>query len=516
MKRSIRTLLLPVLSGLALLVSQRVNANNIATSTGSLTGNTGTTVQVQFNVAWENSWRINPDRWDAAWIFVKYRSTDGLWRHASLSNTGHVAPSGSTIATGLLDPAAAYNASTNPGVGAFIYRSADGSGTFSANGVQLLWNYGVNGVSLANVLEVRVFAIETVYVPQGAFAAGSGGSETNAFTLTTISTATASTAPTGSGGLGGQAGGYPTGQTAPVASFPNGFGAFYCMKYEMSQQGYVDFLNTLTYDQQVTRTSTAPNSTAGTGALNETNQNRNGIDTQTPGVASTTPAVYACNLNGNTSYGEATDGMDIACNYLNWGDLTAYLDWSGLRPMTELEYEKACRGTIAAVANEFAWGTAGICTSVYTLANAGANNEGIATNYSTTLGNAGYSATTQFFVTRVGIYAANAANSGRVTAGASYYGIMELTGNLFERPVTIGNANGRAFTGTHGNGALVANGDPDGTTWPAPATADGSGYKGGCFIDTFQDISVSNRGSVGSANTGRYGYSGGRGVRTAP
>ena len=32
---------------------------------------------------------------------------------------------------------------------------------------------------------------------------------------------------------------------------------------------------------------------------------------------------------------------------------------------------------------------------------------------------------------RVGIFAANSLNTGRITAGASYYGIMELSGNLW-------------------------------------------------------------------------------------
>lgn len=95
---------------------------------------------------------------------------------------------------------------------------------------------------------------------------------------------------------------------------PNGFRAFYCMKYEVSQQGHVDFLNTLNYAQQVTRTATDPASAAGVGALRGTNANRTGIDIQTPGVASTTPAVYACNLNANSVYSEATDGKDLACN----------------------------------------------------------------------------------------------------------------------------------------------------------------------------------------------------------
>ena len=494
-------------------------ANNISTSAGSLVNNTGTTVQVQFDITWANSWRIAPDRWDAAWVFVKYRASDGVWRHCSLNDTGHSAPAGSTIAPGLVNPSSAFNASTNPAVGAFIYRSADGSGTFTANGVQLLWNYSMNGVAFIDVAEIRVYAIEMAYVPQGAFTAGSGGSETNAFTLTTINTGTATTAPAGVGSLGGQAGGYPTGQTAPTsANWPNGFNAFYCMKYEVSQQGYVDFLNTLTYTQQVTRTATAPSSAAGTAALSATNSNRSGIDIQTPGIASNTPALYACNLNGNGVYGETTDGTDIACNFLSWGDLTAYLDWSGLRPMTELEFEKACRGTSPPVANEYPWGTTAIAGSAYTLAATGANTEGIATNYSTTAGNGSYFPTGYALngPLRVGIFAANGSNSGRVTSGASYYGIMELGGNVWERPVTIGNLEGRAYTGTHGNGGVAANGNPDATTWPAPATALGAGFRAGTWNFDATYMQVSERSLAANSDSGRNDNKGGRGARLSP
>lgn len=521
MLRSLRN---GLLSACCLLGALSGHANNIQVANASIVGNNSLSAFafVQFDVSWENSWKGNGiNNWDAAWIFAKYRTAGGAWQHIQFNNTGHTAPGGSQIDLGLLTPGTAFNATTNPVIGTFLSRSAEGTGTFSATGVQLRWNYGLQGLNFNDIAEVRVFAIEMVYVPQGAFAAGSGGTETSAFTLTTINTANATTAPSGTGSLGGQAGGFPTGQTAPSsASWPNGFAAFYCMKYEISQQQYVDFLNTLTYTQQVTRTATVPTSVAGTGVLSSTNANRNGIDIQTPGVASSTPAVYACNLNGNTTYGEATDGKEIACNLLSWGDLTAYLDWSGLRPMTELEFEKACRGTITPVANEYPWGTTGIAATTYTLANAGATNEGIATNYSTTAGNASYGSTGFFFIVgplRVGIFAANGSNSGRVTAGASYYGIMELGGNLWERAVTIGNVEGRAFTGTHGNGALSAGGDPDGATWPAPTTADGAGQRGGAWNDGDTRLRVSDRLRAAPLASGdRDNELGGRGARLAP
>jgi formylglycine-generating enzyme required for sulfatase activity len=223
-------------------------------------------------------------------------------------------------------------------------------------------------------------------------------------------------------------------------------------------------------------------------------------------------------LDGDAVYGEAVDGKDIACNWLSWGDLTAYLDWSGLRPMTELEFEKACRGTIAPVANEYPWGTTGIAANSYTLANAGATNEDIATNYSTTLGNASYFTTDGPIngPLRVGIFAANGSNSGRATAGASYYGIMEVGGNVWERAVTIGNVEGRAFTGLHGNGALATDGNPDGATWPAPASAIGAGFRGGTWLSDATDLRVSDRFNAAGANSVRLNNRGGRGARLAP
>ncbi len=513
----LRPFVLPAFTGLALLAATSAHANNIQIANTTLINNAGN-AKVQFDLSWENSWRgggvIN---WDAAWVFVKYRLPNGQWQHAYVNSTGHIVPAAGQVDLGLLTPGSAPNAVSNPVVGVFIRRSAAGTGTFSLTGIQLDWNLSDQGVNYNDISAVQVFAIEMVYVPQGAFAAGSGGTEQTAFTLTTINTATATTPPSGTGLLGGQAGGYPTGQTAPTsASWPNGFNAYYAMKYEMTQQGYVDFLNTLTYTQQVTRTTMAPNSAAGTGALEPTNQYRTGIDVQTPGIASTTPAVYACNLNGNAVYGESTDGKDIACGMISWGDITAYLDWCGLRPLTELEFEKACRGTILPVANEFPWGTTDLSSNVYTLNNAGATNEGIATNYSALSNSANNSAAGSISPLRVGIFAANGGNTGRATAGAGYYGNMELGGNLWERTVTIETATGRAFTGAHGNGTLAATGDPDVASWPAPTTGDGAGLRGGAFNTQTIRAQVSNRFDTAGTYSGRSNGFGCRGARSAP
>ena len=72
-------------------------------------------------------------------------------------------------------------------------------------------------------------------------------------------------------------------------------------------------------------------------------ENRNGIVIETSSIAPDEPAVFACNASADKVFNDPTDGQDRACNFLNWNDLAAYLQWAALRPMTELEFEKICR-----------------------------------------------------------------------------------------------------------------------------------------------------------------------------
>lgn len=488
--------------------------NNLQVTAATLANNntfTGT-VDIQFDISWENSWRGGAlPNWDAAWVFVKYKvSSNGTWRHAYVHNTGHSVPAAAVFDLGLVTPGAAYNVSTNPVVGLFIRRGADGFGNLALTGVSLRWNYGAYGINFIDIAEVRVLAVEMVYVTQGPFAAGSGGSEPGGFTLTTINTPNASTVPSGTGSLGGQAGGYATGSPAPNAAFPNGFNAFYCMKYEMSQQAYVDFLNTLSFAQQLSRVTSDPTNAPGTGALVVPLANRNGIVIATSGVAFTSPAVYGCDLDGDGMLGEPEDGGDLACPHTNWDDMLAYLDWSGLRPISEYEFEKACRGTTFPLANEFVWGTTTVNTTPYTLSASGAFNEGIATGYAPATGNAAYATTAGTIdgPLRVGVFAAHGSNTGRVTSGASYYGIMELGGNLRER-IVIGAV--VTYTGLLGDGMLSSSGSANTTNWPT-----GGGFnRGGYFGGAVDELRTSHKGGSTPDNS-RTAPFGVRGVRNTP
>jgi len=500
-------------------------SNNIRTSNvGSENKNTTSDfVFIRFDLNWENSWRTSsaPSNWDAAWVFVKFRIGTGPWKHASLYDSGNSAGTGTPakVQVGLLDEASVFNATTNPGIGAFFYRSADGSGPFAITGARLKWNYGADGVSDASDVEVMLVAVEMVCVPSGSFYVGSGGNESASFTKANSTTGNTvpfeitagpitlqgNDAASSASNLSARSGGWDlTGTNTAVipSAYPTGYAGFYCMKYEISQQQYVDFLNTLTATQKSARYSGS-------------SSNRNGI--------SSSGGVYSTTL------------PDVARNFMTWPDGAAYSDWSCLRPMTELEFEKACRGSASPVASEYAWGTAAITANKYLLTNAGMPDENItAATFSTTDGNGitgeNTSSSSPFQGNlngplRVGIFAGNPLNASRVTSGASYYGILELSGNLYELCVSLGMSSGstslgigRNFTGLHGNGSLASAGTADVANWPANTVSAGSGiiFRGGHWNNYATFLRVSDRAQAYGSNPGAFRHAGYRAVRSLP
>jgi hypothetical protein len=195
-------------------------------------------------------------------------------------------------------------------------------------------------------------------------------------------------------------------------------------------------------------------------------------------------------------------------NYFGWADFAAYLDWAGLRPMTELEFEKAARGTVAPVGGEYAWGTtSGVNAS-------GVTNDGLLTEVPANIGsNVNWSGGVQGPL-RVGSFAAlNYGGASRVNSGGSYYGVLELSGNLRERVVTIGNASGRAFTGLHGDGKVDTSGNANVTNWPASNTALGTGFRGGSWNHSADRAQVSDRNDAPTTDPTRSWHFGGRGAR---
>jgi formylglycine-generating enzyme required for sulfatase activity len=262
------------------------------------------------------------------------------------------------------------------------------------------------------------------------------------------------------------------------------------MKYEMSQSQYVGFFNTLTQTQRV-----ALDVTGVGGKGQDTELNRNGVNWPDAGNATTTLP-------------------DVPLNYVNNQIMLAYLDWAGLRPISETEYEKAGRGTAAPVNNEYAWGSANIHATDYEYQGFGTTSERIS-NPGEGVGNAIYNATngTPTGPKRCGILAASAPNASREETGGSFYGIMELTGNLYERLISVGNPEGRAFAGTHGNGIISFSGTHNVATWPSDNT--GLGYRGGSFFNGPNFIRLSDRYDASTVLAGANNRIGFRGVRTA-
>ncbi|WKZ65279.1 MAG: SUMF1/EgtB/PvdO family nonheme iron enzyme [Flavobacteriales bacterium] len=504
-------------------------ANNIQITNASLTNNNGTFAFIQFDLSWENSWRGGGlANWDAAWVFVKYRDVNNVWHHVNLAPNGHVIPAGSgaALSTAPVNVNTPYDPVTNPNVGVFIHRGIPGSGTFSLTGVQLKWNYAAEGIAYADVDDVGVFGIEMVYVPEGPFIVGQNATYAR-FQRTYINTADASVVPTGNGGpLSSPQGGHAIGEDQPPSDRPNGYRGFYCMKYELSQQTYADYLNTLTLSEQVLRTTPpfTPPSTpvpympTGTPVVSATA--RNGLVVAVPSTGFA-PAQFGCDLNGNDVVGEADDGGDIPMNWVSGKDYMAFLDWSGLRPLSDMEFEKVCRGPNLPVINEYAWGNTAIMTTPYLLSGPGTATEGIGLGYQTTLGNANHAGTSTAYdgPVRSGCFAANPANNGRMTAGVSYYGAMEMSGNLAELigdvHVPSSNSNYSYTYSLHGNGSLDAAAEADAfnVEWGAPS---GLGARGGHFASVVESLQVSRNTTGTPGSDPRLEWAGIRGARSAP
>ena len=435
---------------------------------------------VEFDVGWKHSWRDDIN-WDAAWIFIKYRVERDEWKHATLNyvdgtakSDGHGTSKGAMLST----PA--------DGKGVFIYRKEiqKEMQPLTFEKVTLRWNSGRDGVARSENVDVRVFGIEMVYVPEGAFTAGSGGSEFKAFNLATINTSDATATPTGKDGiLGSPKGGYPAGQVPPEKSaWPNGFSAFYCMKYEVSQGQYANFLNTLTTEQAKNR-----------------HVNRRS-------------ARYTIRESNDVFFSSVPNR---GCNFLSWMDGAAWADWAALRPMTELEYEKACRGTALPVVNEYAWGSTEIHKSPYKLINEDTISEDIEA-IDTMNGNAAYNETNGYKGPyRCGIFLSNLSIYDRGRSGASFYRIMELSGNLWERVISVSHPQGRKFVDNHGDGRLTpGTGDADVSSWPG-SNAEGAGFRGGGWRSGASVLRVSDRVGADDVRDGRSSALGFRAVRNA-
>jgi formylglycine-generating enzyme required for sulfatase activity len=458
-----------------------LHANGLEIESGAV-DRSGGNVRVSAKVSWKNAWR-NAKNHDAVWLFVKARGgPSGPWRHVRIASS-------SPAANGMLScQASADRVGTFCRLGATAFR-----GDASA-GVTLELDSASIPDQLRNApgLEVRVLGAEMVFVPDGPFSIGDKDTASVAHAAFYKSAANGS-----HGGLlritseaairvGGEEGAlyyrtqypqYEGDRQGPIpAEFPKGTRAFYVMKYEVLQRQYADFLNMIGHYAASFR--------APLGGINYATE-RGSIRIENGAYVAAKP--------------------NRPANQMSWDDGTAFADWAGLRPMTELEFTKAARGPVDPIPSDYPWGTS--------------NKEKLARRLGPDDDLVSTGAADESTLT----------DETRDALGASYYWVMDLAGSVWERAVTIGHPRGRAFKGTHGDGSIRDYGLATNEDWPlGDNEAGGYGYRGGGFYERERERSRNplardlnphspvewrNYGSWGGGPRGvAYGF---RAVRTA-
>lgn len=430
------------------------------------------TALLTFPLSWENSWRTG-ENWDAVWIFAKYKrvGVNEPWHHLYLKDGGEFRARGADNIPAMeflpqyttdywplrFDTLFLGNAIPNtkgvtkkviPGV--FMFRKKAGQGDVNIPRLSLEWDFKEGDMNLyydvtlddirQGKIEVSVQAIEMIYVPVGPYCLGDRTSPYS-FVNQNVDQGIRIDSDDGqvlyAGGEVIDGTSYEQEYRIPEA-FPMGYTGFYTMKYEVSQEQYVNFLNRLTLRDQKKRIGRsldnleAGDYVFGEGGNIKDPSYRNGIVLVEKYTALDTPAVFGFNLSPVSPTNFPDDGKDVACNFLSPDDMVAYLDWIGLRPHSETEFEKSCRERnpqILSGDDSWAWGLT-VPNSLQwpaDVANAGEDNEEVLNNKNVN----GAIAARYPSPVRVGSFA-TATTSTKEQAGASCWGIMELSGNLAE------------------------------------------------------------------------------------
>jgi len=468
-------------------LSNGVSVNNINVDQSS--------GKVSFVLRWYNSWYYNsnePSNYDAVWIFIKFRDcSDTVYTHGLISETvsDHLLGSGNNLQ--FVD---------SNGNNDMIDASPNNTGVLLKRknpGFYFLPDADTITLKLTNLpatgdIECKVFAIEMVYVLSGKFYIGDGNTSSYEFRESAVSSKPVLIESEASIGV------YDGLSSFSIpAGYPKGYDAFFIMKYEISQQQYADFLNTL---NNVARVARFPGNFG-------TNRNR---------------------LNNTGSYPMIyfTDRPHRAQNFLSWADISAYLDWACLSPLSECQYEKACRGNQAYFPGEYAWGSkyrvsgnniSGIEDGTETML----TGNHIGGNITFTGGDGGSGPA------RCGIFATNSSN--REEAGASFYGVMDMCGNVFEWCVKATSTSTLTYH-SWGDGYISYTGFHNVANWPSgTVTTQELIIRGGSWALTTDYFAISNRifantgatwaNGVTTGAGGAYAYNlrtsvlGGRGVR---
>lgn len=421
------------------------------------------TLTAWLTVTWKNSWRTDKN-YDAVWIFFKFNAKEDSWSRIPgiLKKTGH----------GLIHNYLPNNVGPSffvpdDGMGVMIYPDKKYRGDVSWR-IKVEFDIPkISGLDKEDLVLVYAHGIEMVYIPQGPFYAGesdttvqrSAGAFHEGGTRDYYKVNSENEIQIGDtkGNLNYNNNNLPEFRgdvKGPVpASFPKGFDPFYIMKYELTDGNYIDFLNSIGVYFS--------NDRANFGGRNYYKE-RGSI-----------------RLDGDEY---KTDSRQRPASFLSWDDDCAFADWAGLRPMTELEFEKACRGPVRPVMpNSFPWGT---------------NSKEKLSRYYDRKGD---------LVLEPPLNEKDINDVNLEYFGASYYWVMDLNGSVWERCVTLGNERGRSFVATHGDGRLAPyKGTATNEDWPN--NRDGKGgisYRGGGYY--IWNMAAAPQGEVGHRNFGAWG-----------
>ena len=404
------------------------------------------TATIKFDVTWSGAWRHDVNH-DAAWVFFKVRVDDQADRQpVRLAADKVLNPTGYGQAAGGLQLDFLVPAGKDGFAGMFLRLADHGRGTVSATDVTAVWDLTpLKGITKDTKVAVKAYGLKMVYVAEGPFYLGSGGDETYAFYKYTdgqndklpYRVTSAGAIPTGKqeGRLWAR-GAVPEDGGEIPATFPNGYNAFYMMDRPIPQGAYAFFLDSLTPEDAEVHWHEGQHATE----------------------AGWAGAIRRLGEGPRYSYDFVHGRLKTTCTWwLCWADAVAFAGWTGLRPMTELEHEKALRGPRYPVPAEAAhsfWGGS--------------------------------------------------------------YGGGRYNAHPREPQATVGNPAGRAFKGTHGNGTLTPPAD-----WPkndAVGVGVHGGQEAACGIDELKGPfwCTSCRMNAATVVAERNKIHGFRGARTAP
>ena len=350
----------------------------------------------------------------AVWVFAKYAHPDGGWRDVRFAAGRH------SCADGIGNNVNVLVDKTAPRNGVLLAQHSHDARTLTA---QLTWDLEASMLLWPESgRDLRVFTVDMVEIPDGGYEVSSSAEATSP--LRSVAGSELRIASEGALGIGSGGGEKAEGNYAasdyggdgqgPVpAAFPKGVGRFYVMRRELTEGEYAGFLSTLDGRARASRDITLhPRYRDGGGSIR----------------------VLPDSVEA--------DAPDRPANFVTWADGIAWAAWAGLRPMSELEFEK-------------------------------------------------------------------------IVSDNDCFDVEAMLGGRWERAVTIGTPEGRAFRGSEGPGFLDSLGQPYVFTnwdWPGPR-AMGSGFRGG-FGD---DVLVSPGDRTYAAYDATYGneHEGFRAVRGA-